>query len=80
MPIKRRWNVRAIALIGWLVIVGAFLVWQGLGLVYAPEWPTMSQLFRDFMEPLAGRIIMLGLWLWLGWHLFIRGWGFFLRG
>jgi hypothetical protein len=40
----------------------------------------MSQLFRDFMEPFAGRIIMLGLWLWLGWHLFIRGWAFFLRG
>jgi len=20
------------------------------------------------------------LWLWLGWHLFIRGWSFFLRG
>jgi hypothetical protein len=80
MDVERRWNVRAIALVGWLVIVGAFLVWQGLALVYAPEWPTMSQLFRDFMEPFAGRIVMIGLWLWLGWHLFIRGWGFFLRG
>ena len=71
--------MRVVALVGWLVIVGLFLTWQGLALVYAPEWPTMSQLFRDFMEPLAGRIIMLGLWLWLGWHLFIRGWNFFLR-
>jgi hypothetical protein len=79
MSDRRRWNVRVIALIGWLVIVGMFLMWQALGLVYAPEWPTMSQLFRDFMEPLVGRAVMLALWLWLGWHLFIRGWNFFLR-
>jgi hypothetical protein len=26
-----------------------------------------------------GRFILFGLWLWLGWHLFIRGWAFFLR-
>src|SRR6188508_3298507 len=66
--------MRVVALVGWLVIVGLFLTWQGLALVYAPEWPTMSQLFRDFMEPFAGRIIMLGLWLWLGWHLVVRAW------
>jgi len=53
--------MRVVALVGWLVVVGLFLTWQGLALVYAPEWPTMSQLFRDFMEPLAGRIIILGL-------------------
>jgi hypothetical protein len=23
---------------------------------------------------------MLAFWLWLGWHMFIRGWPFFLRG
>ena len=52
----------------------------GIALVYAPTWPTLSQMFRDFMRPLPGRVVLFGIWLWLGWHLFIRGWNFFLRG
>jgi hypothetical protein len=31
------------------------------------------------MRPALGRAILFGLWLWLGWHVFIRGWTFFLR-
>jgi hypothetical protein len=26
-----------------------------------------------------GRVLLFALWLWLGWHLFVRGWSFFLR-
>jgi hypothetical protein len=33
--------MRAIALVGWLVIVAALLVWQGIGLVHGREWPTL---------------------------------------
>jgi hypothetical protein len=72
--------MRAIAIVGWLVIVGALLVWQGIGLVRGPEWPTLSDFFRAFMRNAPGRYLLFGLWLWLGWHLFIRGWDFFLRG
>ena len=72
--------MRAIAVAGWLVIVGALLVWQGIGLANGPGWPTLSDFFRSFMRPVAGRFVLFGLWLWLGWHLFIRGWAFFLRG
>jgi hypothetical protein len=71
--------MRVIAVVGWLVIVGALLVWQGLGLLRGPAWPTMSDFFRAFMSTAPGRYLLFGLWLWLGWHLFIRGWSFFLR-
>ncbi len=71
--------MRAFAIVGWLVIVGAFLVWQGLALVSGPEWPTMSDFFRAIMATAPGRFLVFAVWLWLGWHLFIRGWGFFLR-
>jgi hypothetical protein len=54
--------------------VVALLVWQGIGLVHGPEWPTLSDFFRSFMTVPLGRFILFGLWLWLGWHLFIRGW------
>jgi hypothetical protein len=72
-------GMRAIAVVGWLGIVGALLVWQGIGLVRGPERPTQSDFFRTFMTVPLGRFLLFGLWLWLGWHLFIRGWSFFLR-
>ena len=71
--------MQAIAVVGWLGIVAALLVWQGIGLVHGPEWPTLSDFFRSFMAMRFGRFLLFGLWLWLGWHLFIRGWPFFLR-
>ena len=72
--------MRVVAITGWLVIVGVLLLWQGLALANAPEWPTLSSILRAFMRPVAGRFLLFGLWLWLGWHVFIRGWRFFLRG
>lgn len=64
-----------IAVVGWAVIVGALLAWQGLGLV-REGWPTLSDLLRPAVRPAAGRAVLFGLWLWLGWHLFVRGWRF----
>jgi hypothetical protein len=72
-------GIRPLAVVGWLVIVGALLVWQGIGLARGPEWPTLSDFFRAFMRPPPGRFLLFAIWLWLGWHLFIRGWSFFLR-
>jgi hypothetical protein len=39
----------------------------------------MSDIFRGGDAPGLGRALLFGLWLWLGWHLFLRGWTFFLR-
>jgi hypothetical protein len=71
--------MRTVAVIGWLALFAAILAWQGLALALGPPWPTMSSMLRAFMRPPAGRIVLFGVWLWLGWHLFIRGWSFFLR-
>jgi hypothetical protein len=70
----------AIAAVGWLIVFGAVLGWQALMLVHGPPWRSMSSMLRAFMEPVAGRVVLFGLWLWIGWHLFIRGWTFFLKG
>jgi hypothetical protein len=66
--------MRPIAVVGWLVIVAALLAWQGVGLLRGTEWPTLTDFFRSFMRPALGRIVLFGLWLWLGWHLFVRDW------
>lgn len=65
--------MRGVAVGGWIVIVTVLFAWQAVGLVRSPEWPTMSDLLRAFMGSWPGRWIVFGLWLWVGWHLFIRG-------
>lgn len=72
--------VRVAGLIGWAAIFGVFLLWEGLGLTMGQHWPTLSHMLRAVTRPLPGRLFAFGLWLWIGWHLFIRGWNFFLRG
>ena len=77
-PRARRRPVIAIA--GYVVIVGALLAWQGAGLVRPHDhWPTISDMLRAVTRTAVGRWVLFALWLWLGWHLFVRGWRFFLR-
>jgi len=74
-------NFHLFGLAGWVVIVGLALAWEGLGLAFSREgWPSVSDLLRTVSRPVVGRWIVLGLWLWLGWHLFVRGWQPLLRG
>lgn len=73
-------RTRVIALIGWAVIVAVLLVWEGIGLVLGRErWPTFSDIVRAVTRTTAGRWMLFALWLWWGWHTFVRGWRFFLR-
>lgn len=69
-----------IGVVGWVVIMGALLAWEGLGLARVGDgWPTISDMLRTVNRSTAGRWLLFALWLWLGWHLFVRGWQFFLR-
>lgn len=72
--------MRVIAIAGYAVTWGVLMAWQAVGLVSSrDEWPTLSDLVRAAMQPLVGRWMLFGVWLWVGWHLFARGWGFPLR-
>ena len=67
-------------LVVWAILIGAVLAYQGIGLVNNDDrWPALSDVIRVVMRNPVGRWVMFGLWLWFGWHLFIRGWRFFLR-
>ncbi len=69
-----------VGVVGWCVIMASVLTWEGVGLADGPNgWPTLSDMLRTLTSSDAGRWVLFGLWLWLGWHLFIRGWQFFLR-
>ncbi len=67
-------------LIGWAVVMAVVMSYQGLCLVKNnDQWPAFSDLIRVAMRNTAGRWILFGLWLWIGWHFFVRGWKFLLR-
>jgi hypothetical protein len=64
----------------WAVLFGALFAWEGIGLVRQNDaFPTLSDCFRAIMRYPFGRWALFALWLWFGWHLFVRGWHFFLR-
>lgn len=70
-----------IGVAGWAVLVGLLLAWEGLSIALdRPGWPSSSDMLRAVSRPVVGRWLLFGAWLWLGWHLFMRGWSFFLAG
>jgi len=57
------------------------MAWEGLSLsAKGTSWPSMSDMARALSRPVVGRWLFFALWLWFGWHYFIRGWTFPLRG
>ncbi len=73
-------NHPVVGYVVWGILVGAVFAWEGLALAGIASVPTLSDTFRVIMRYPPGRWALLALWLWFGWHLFIRGWHFLLRG
>ncbi|MFC5674824.1 DUF6186 family protein [Streptomyces incanus] len=64
----------------WAVLFGALFAWEGIGLLRADDaFPTLSDTLRAVMRYPVGRWALFALWLWFGWHAFVRGWHFLLR-
>jgi hypothetical protein len=69
-----------IGVVGWGVIFAVILLWEGAALVTSIDnWPSLSDILRIATRPVLGRWALFALWLWVGWHLFVRGWRPFLR-
>lgn len=57
----------------WALVISAFLGYQGFCLVSDDDrWPSFTEILRDVVRYPGGRWVLGGLWLWLGWHLFVR--------
>jgi hypothetical protein len=69
-----------IGYIVWGLLFGALFAWEGLALTYKfGDVPTLSATFRAIMRYPFGRWALFAVWLWFGWHIFVRGWHFLLR-
>ncbi|HEV3292200.1 MAG TPA: DUF6186 family protein [Streptosporangiaceae bacterium] len=68
-----------IGYLAWAVLFGALLAWEGLVRAGVTGAPALRDVFRVITRYPVGRWMLFALWLWLGWHFFIRGWHFLLR-
>jgi hypothetical protein len=65
----------------WAVLFGALFVWEGIGLLRSGDgYPTLSDAIDAVMRYPVARWALFAAWLWWGWHTFVRGWHFLLRG
>ena len=62
----------AIAVGGWVGLVSAFVVLEVVGLRSRGRVPTLGDIVGLFDRSRAGRWLLFGVWLWVGWHLFVR--------
>ena len=63
---------RTVTLAGFAVLAAVTIAVQLLALVHRPT-PTLGQAVGVVLGTRFGRPLVLAAWLWLGWHLFVRG-------
>src|SRR5262245_37086699 len=65
----------------WTGLLAAFFGYQGFCLAAANNrWPPITDIFRAIISYPIGRSVLFALWLWLGWHLFVRTLSYPYRG
>lgn len=63
---------RAVTLAGYAVLAAAVGGYQLLGLLRR-RTPTLGKALAPVTASRTGRLILLAGWLWIGWHIFVRG-------
>lgn len=56
----------------WLAVPVLFLVCEVLARTLGRGWPTAAQLVARVRDVPAGRVALVLVWAWLGWHVFAR--------
>ena len=59
-------------LVLWLSAAGALAACEVAGRVLDHGWPTAAGILRTVRGHLGGRVAVVLVWLWLGWHVFAR--------
>lgn len=63
---------RTVTLAGFAVLAAAMFAYELLGLTRRTS-ATLGQAVTWLLGTRYGRPLLLVAWLWLGWHLFVRG-------
>ncbi len=65
-------SARTATLLGWAVLVAAFVVLEGRALARRGRFATIGDALDRVLATRAGRGFLVLGWLWAGWHLFVR--------
>lgn len=62
---------RTATLWGYALLALAVVAYQAAGLILR-RTTTLGQVLRRVTRVPAGRVVLLAVWLWVGWHTFVR--------
>ncbi len=66
---------RSVTVAGYAVLVVVMAIYQLLALA-GRRLLTLGQTLRPLKRSPLGRLVLAAGWMWIGWHLFVRGsWG-----
>jgi hypothetical protein len=57
----------------WVALVVVIAAWQTCCLIRRPRLPSLGDAVALLSARPAGRAVLAVAWLWLGWHVFVRG-------
>jgi len=67
-------GARTASLLGWAVAFGLVFAWQGVTLAKRDAgWLPLTEIVEAVRLPVV-RWVAFALWLWVGWHVFVRTW------
>jgi hypothetical protein len=56
----------------WLALLAVALMWELCCNVVDPRWVSLIRIGAAIGQSLAGRLLLLATWAFVGWHLFAR--------
>ncbi len=61
-----------VTVLGYAVLVVAMVTYQLVG-VFRRRTPTLADALEPLRRTVGGRVALVAGWLWVGWHVFVRG-------
>jgi len=58
--------------IGWVVLAVAGLTWETICHLSGRRWAGLADIAAAVWSGLPGRLVLIGLWAFVGWHVFAR--------
>ena len=66
------WATDVATTIVWIVLLAAGVVWEIACLLSRGRWTSLTSLGQTAANRLPGKIVLIGIWAFIGWHLFAR--------
>jgi len=66
------WTAEVAITIVWLVLLTSGVIWEIVCHLSHGRWTSLTAIVRAVGNRLPGKLILIGIWAFIGWHLFAR--------